>query len=208
RRCALSPTGAIVISEPAPIGRVPLRYTHAYGGRDASYESRHGNPIRDDPRLYGMTLAEADAASPYLYPRNPCGRGYLIEPTREAVEQLELPLIEDPADLLTSDRLAVHDFRQWYRMPLPRGTDWIDYGWYPRIAFFGVVPISERFDDPPAEVTLGLVPPALAAGDGKKPPEHAFEASSGASLALQVPYLRGGEPVALQHIHPRRSRWG
>ncbi|MCY1059379.1 DUF2169 domain-containing protein [Nannocystis sp. SCPEA4] len=207
RRCALAPVGGLRFSSPTAIERVPLRYTHAYGGRDRVHEARHGNPAREDPRFRGMTEAQLDAASPYLYPRNPHGRGYLIEPTREAVEALELPQIEDPDDAVRTDRLAVQDFTQWHRMPLPRGTDWIDYGWYPRVALLGVVPIAGGFERPPAEVARGLVPPALAAGDGTKPPHHALEVSSGASLTLQLPYLRGSEAIVLQHIHPRRPRF-
>ncbi|MDC0723588.1 DUF2169 family type VI secretion system accessory protein [Nannocystis bainbridge] len=207
RRCTLDRTGRIVVSEPTPIERVPLRYTHAYGGRDATYEATHGNPLRHDPRWAGMTAPQIDAASPYLYPRNPCGRGYLIEATRDAVDRLALPQLEDPTDLLSPTRLTVGDFKAWYRMPLPQGTDWIDYGWYPRCAFFGVVPICKRFTSPPAEVVRQLVPPELAPGDGKTLANFPFEAASGASLPLQLPHLRGGEPVALVHIHPQRPRW-
>ncbi|HEY8375971.1 MAG TPA: DUF2169 domain-containing protein [Nannocystis sp.] len=207
RRCTLDDFGRIVFSEPGAIERVPLRYTHAYGGRDIAHEEARGNPCRDDPRFFGMTEEQINAASPYLYPRNPCGRGYLIEATRAAVERIELPQLEDPADLLGPDRLVVGDFRQWYHMPLPQGTDWIDYGWYPRCAYFGVVPICERFDAPPAEVTRGLVRAELAGGDGKQLPDYPFEAASGAAPPLQVPHLRGGEPVTLVHIHPRRPRW-
>lgn len=207
RRCTLGRAGGMVFSEPTPIERVPLRYTHAYGGRDATYEAIHGNPLRGDPVYAGMTEREIDAASPYLYPRNPAGRGYLIEATRAAVEALDLPQLEDPTDPLTPTRISVGDFMQWYRMPLPQGTGWVDYDWYPRIAFLGVVPICERFAAPPAEVTRGFVPAELAAGDGKKPPNHALEVSNGAAPALQVPHLRGDEPVALVHLHPRRTRW-
>lgn len=207
RRCTLDATNRPVFSTPAPIERIPLRYSHAYGGRDAVFEEVHGHPLRGDPRFADMTEADLAAASPYLYPRNPCGRGYLIAATRDAVERLSLPQLEDLLDPLTPTRLAVGDFKKWYKMPLPQGTGWIDYGWYPRSAFFGVVPICERFDAPAAEVTRGLVPAALGPGDGKQPPNHAFEAASGASLALQLPHLRGGESVTLTHIHPRRSQW-
>lgn len=207
RRVTLDRTGRPVFSEPTPIARVPLRHTHAYGGRDAAYEELHGHPLRGDPRFADMSEADLASASPYLYPRNPSGRGYLIAATRDAVERLALPQLEDPGDPLTPTRLAVGDFKKWYKMPLPQGTGWIDYGWYPRCAFFGVVPICERFDAPPAEVTRGLVPAALGPGDGKEPPDHAHESASGAALALQLPLLRGGEPVTLTHIHPRRPQW-
>lgn len=207
RRCTIGYNGEVVFSEPTAIERVPLRYTHAYGGRDAVHEAKYGNPLRGDPDCRGMSPEEIDAGSPYLYPRNPCGRGYLIQVTRAAVEALELPQIEVPDDPLRPRRLAVGSADRWSRMPLPAGTDWVDYAWYPRIAFLGVVPACERFTEPPAEVTLGLVPPELAAGDGVKPPGSEFELGSGASLGLQLPLLRGGEPVELEHIHPRRTAW-
>ncbi|HEY0133292.1 MAG TPA: DUF2169 domain-containing protein, partial [Nannocystis sp.] len=66
RRCTLGRTGAVMISEPAAIDRVPLRYTHAYGGRDAVHEAVHGHPLRGDPEFAAMTESELDAASPYL----------------------------------------------------------------------------------------------------------------------------------------------
>jgi hypothetical protein len=207
RRCTLDATGRVVFSTPGPIEKLPLRHSHAYGGRDAVYEQVHGHPLRGDPNFSDMSEADLAAASPYLYPRNPCGRGYLIAATRDAVEALSLPQLEDPSDPLTPTRLAVGDCKKWYKMPLPQGTGWIDYGWYPRCAFYGVVPICERFDAPPAEVTRGLVPAALGPGDGKEPPHHAYEAASGAPVALQLPLLRGGEPVTLTHIHPRRPQW-
>jgi hypothetical protein len=207
RRCTQNRTGHVLFSEPAPIERVPLRYTHAYGGRDAIYEATYGNPLADDPDYRGMTEQDLDAASPYLYPRNPVGRGYLMEVTPAAIEALVLPQLEAPDDMLSPTRLAVGRADQWVRMPLPQGTDWIDYAWYPRIAYLGVVPACQRFDAPPAEVTLGLVPPGLAAGDGKLPPHSEFELSNGASLGLQLPHLRGGEPVVLDHLHPRVAHW-
>lgn len=207
RRCTLGRTGEVMFSQPTAIERVPLRYTHAYGGRDATYEKIHGNPVRADKDFLGMSEQEYDSSSPYLYPRNPCGRGYLIEATRQAVEALVLPNLENPDDLLGPRRLAVGRADQWVRMPLPQSTDWIDYAWYPRIAFLGIVPTCHSFDEPPAEVTLGLVPPELAAGDGEMPPDADFEIGNGASLGLQLPHLRGGEPVVLDRVHPRIACW-
>jgi len=207
RRCTLGRTGELLFSQPTAIERVPLRYTHAYGGRDAIYEQVHGNPVRADKEFAGMSEQEYDASSPYLYPRNPCGRGYLIEATRQAVEALVLPQLESPHDMLGPRRLAVGRADQWVRMPMPQGTDWIDYAWYPRIAFLGVVPACQGFDEPPAEVTLGLVPPELSDGTGAMPPDTDFEVGSGASLGLQLPHLGGGEPVVLDRIHPRVACW-
>ncbi|HEY0136240.1 MAG TPA: DUF2169 domain-containing protein, partial [Nannocystis sp.] len=139
-------------SEPAPIERVPLHHGSAYGGRDRGGEAVHGNPLLTDPSLVrGFEGVDLDAASPFIYPRNPAGRGYLVESTPGAVEQLQLPLLEDPTDLLSPERIVAGWVDQWPRMPLPYATGWIDYNWYPRVAFFGIVPMVDFFEQPPRE---------------------------------------------------------
>lgn len=199
----------IVISEPEPFEKVPLSYTLAYGGRDRKAEAKYFTSLAEDPDLArSMQGIDLDAASPYIYPRNPVGRGYLIEKTTAAVHALQLPQLEDPADLLTPQRIVAGTPEQWHRMPLPRGTGWVDYSWYPRIAFFGVVPVVDFFDEPPLEVERGLAPDYLADGTGQVPYERvAFDVANGASLGLQVPHLRGGEPVELHGLHRQRPRW-
>jgi len=102
-------------------------------------------PSRNDPNN------DLDAASPYLYPRNPCGRGYLVEATPEGFAGLRLPQLEDPGDPLTAARLADSSIARWQRLPLPWSTGWVNYSWYPRIAFLGVVPCADEFEDPPLE---------------------------------------------------------
>lgn len=206
RTVGLSPGGALTFSEPGPIERVPLSYKYAYGGRDRGAEALWGNPA-EYFAAEAPVGCDIDQASPFLYPRNPSGRGYLIELTPEAVELLELPQLEDPTDLLTPGRLVVGAIDRWQHMPLPQATGWVDYGWYPRIAFGGIVPINERFDSPPLEVVRGLVPEYLADGTGAIVEASAFELMSGASLGLQVPYLRGGEAVELTNLHRAWPRW-
>jgi hypothetical protein len=93
-------------------------------------------------------------------------------------------------------------------MPLPWATGWIDYAWYPRVAYLGVVPIVEYFDEPPLEVERGLVPDYLADGTGRMIRERsAFDIANGAAPFLQLELLRGGEPVELHGLHPNHSRW-
>lgn len=208
RTCALDRRGGVTISEPAALDRVELSYVNAYGGRDHGAEALYGNPLKDPALARGMEGVDLDAASPYLYPRNPVGRGYLIEATRDAVERLALPALEDPDDLLTPARIVAEDPLLWHRMPLPQSTGWVDYSWYPRVAFLGVVPIVDCFDEPPLEVERGLIPEYLADGTGKVILEESgFDAASGASLGLQLPLLRGGEVVELHHLHPARTQW-
>lgn len=208
RTCSLGPGRKILFSEPGVIERVPLTHAMAYGGRDRAAEARHGNPLLAAPTLPdAFTGVDLDAASPWIYPRNPAGRGYLVEPTAEAVDALALPQLEDPDDLLTPERLVAGSIDRWHRMPLPQATGWVDYSWYPRIAFLGVVPIVDFFPDPPLEVERGLVPALLADGTGKTSPDFRFELTCGASPGLQLPHLRGGEPVELHGVHPQRPRW-
>jgi hypothetical protein len=208
RRCTLGPRG-VVFGEPAPFDRIALAYTSAYGGRDHAAEAKHGNPLKDPILAQGLASeVDLDAASPFLYPRNPVGRGYLVEVNAAAIERLALPLLEDPLDPLTPTRLAAGDPLLWHRMPLPQSTGWVDYSWYPRVAFLGVVPIVDWFDEPPLEVERRLVPDYLADGTGKMIlGESGFEAASGASLGLQAPLLRGGEAAELHHLHRTHARW-
>ena len=90
RRCTLSPTGRIVFSDPLPAERIPLRYDRAYGGKDAAAEARLGNPF-EAFRPFLSEPFDVGRSSPFVYPRNACGVGYLMEPTREALEAVRLP---------------------------------------------------------------------------------------------------------------------
>ncbi|HOS97504.1 MAG TPA: DUF2169 domain-containing protein [Deltaproteobacteria bacterium] len=202
RRCTLRRGRGVAFSDPEPVDTVPLRYTHAYGGRDRAAEEKYGNPFMELHPNVDKRYCDMDMASPFLYPRNPCGRGYLIEPEREAVEAVELPNLEDPQDPLIPERLAVLDHQQWIRMPLPQATDWYDYGWFPRISYSGIVPYFEPQDAVPAEVRRGLAPEWITA-EHLPDARGAFLMTNGASPGLTVPYLRGGEEVLLGNMHPR-----
>jgi hypothetical protein len=206
RKCQRSAGGCLTFSEPKPIERVPLRYDKAYGGRDVAMEAKYGNPYLElGP--YVPANWDLGRASPYLYPRNPCGVGYLIEPTPEAVEQVTLPNLEDPADPLTPERLVVGQAGQWPCMPTPQAFDWINYGWFPRLAYVGVVPRFDSPRQPVPEVARGLAPADIlqAAPQFQK---FDFRFANGASPGLQLPYLRGDESCLLINLHPREPRFG
>src|SRR5262249_6588493 len=132
--------------------------------------------------------------------------GYLIEASPEAVEQLRLPNLEDPQDRLTPDRLVVGDEWHWPRMPLPHSLDWVHHVSFPRLAYFGFLPAHAPLDQPMAEVTRGYAPADLMT------PAHYTEKfslrfASGASLGLQLPYLKGDEECALSHLRPGQPRF-
>ncbi|MHC4399534.1 MAG: DUF2169 family type VI secretion system accessory protein [Planctomycetota bacterium] len=201
RTCALSNMGQILFSRPAPLGKVPLRYDRSYGGRDVVAEAAFDDPMPQ----YQEWLPESvtpENTSPFRYPRNPCGRGYLMEPLAEAVERLQLPNLEDPLDPLTPDRLVVGAPGRWPRMPLPQAFDWVHYGWFPRLTFLGVLPEFDPLDQPPAEVTRGFAPPDLM--EIREPWEKfSPRCTNGASIGLQLPYLRGDEEFVLTNISPK-----
>ena len=205
RKVALTGTGRLLFSDPEPIEKIPLRYDRAYGGIDQAAHDRHGNPV-EALNKYMNPPFDPFLASPYLYPRNHVGVGYLVEATAAAVDRLVLPNLEDPADLLSPDRLVVGASGRWPLMPIPQSFDWVDMGTFPRLAYAGVVHDHEPLRAPVAEVARGFAPANLL---DEKPLEQQIDArfTSGASLGLQVPYLMGGETCQLENIHPRQQVW-
>jgi hypothetical protein len=208
RACAMGPDGRVIFSEPTVSERVPLSYARAYGGRDTAAEAAHGNPVELlRPFLPPETdPAVVSAASPFVYPRNPAGRGYLVEQTPAAVEALALPNLEHPDDLLSPERLAAGETGRWLVQPVPASLGWLDYGAFPRAAWFGMVADHEPDIDPRhiGELRLGYC--RTDALVEKDPPDPLTLAGvNGASLGLRVPHLRGGEVIELLNLSPERE---
>ncbi|MCA9663433.1 MAG: DUF2169 domain-containing protein [Myxococcales bacterium] len=204
RRCALGPSGRISISAPKPFDRIPLGFDQAYGGRDRVAEARHGNPLEAlAPFLPSPQMARNQ--SPYLYPRNPCGRGYLIEASAAGVDALELPSLEDPYDLLTPERLVVGDVDRWVAMPIPRAAGWVHWGWFPRALFGGLRQEFAASAEAIPEVAAGHVPTELLTGAPRARLAAAPRFACGAALDLQLPHLAGNEAIAITHVLPARG---
>ena len=206
RSCRLSSTGKIRIAEPKPVEKVPLRYTHAYGGRDEVAEEKYGNPYMELQPYEDKKNCDMSKASPFLYPRNPCGRGFLVEASAAALEVLRLPNLEDPLDPLTPERLATGDPEGWLMMPLPQATDWVSYAWFPRTAYIGILPIFDRPSAPIAEVERGFAPGDIL-DENSTQPKFDFRLTNGASLGMQLPYLKGDEECLLTNMNPRQPRF-
>lgn len=208
RRATLSATGRVIFSDPEPFERIPLRYQHAYGGVDRAAEARRGNPFAAI-RRYAGPLARNSRHSPYRYPRNGVGKGFVVEATREALAPLALPNLEDPSDRLTPERLAAGSPRRWPTMPLPWCTDWASMASFPRYAYLGCCPDTDVPVDEFAEVRRGY----LAKGfprPGSRPEEmcsdRVFNAGSlGLQLDLVTPARAGGLVFRLQHLHPEKA---
>jgi hypothetical protein len=198
RRACIDSHGRIVFSKPEPFTKIPLSFRFAYGGRDKVAEAKHGIPAADYVQwLPAETRLEN--LSPYLYPRNPCGRGYLVELSREGVEALELPQLEDPEDRLTPKRLAAGNPLRWTQMVVPQSLGWFGHAWFPRVAYFGVVPEHEPPAGPIHEVRKGWAPKDILVS-GPIQERFNMRAANSASLGLQVPYLRGDEDGSLHNL--------
>lgn len=93
-------------TDPQPFDAMPLVYERAFGGEDKTHpnSSKHG--------------AEQ---------RNPVGTGFAVSGKKERLEDLPLPNLEDPTNLI----------RSWRDKPAPAGFGFIGYGWVPRKNYAG-----------------------------------------------------------------------
>ena len=103
RTCRYRPFMNPVLSSPEPFITMPILYENAYGGVDVF----------------------SHATQQYPYPRNHVGRGFAVKNKRRTIEELTLPNIEDPDDILHSDNLICGEFKYWEDQPMPQG-----YGWF------------------------------------------------------------------------------
>lgn len=181
RRCAYNSAGAPIFTNPAPFETMEIRYERAYGGVD----------IHADPNI------------PMAYPRNFVGTGFVVKATKEAVEGLRLPNIEDPADLLTPQRLITGSIEKWHKQPVPAGLGWYGLGWYPRASFAGVLPAFMPMYEELHEMTLGVVPKDQVEAQKKlKLPKLDFRLFNGASPGLAAPHMAGNETIQLRNLEP------
>jgi hypothetical protein len=214
RRCSITTTGRLAFSSPSLVDRVPLSYAMAYGGVDLAAEARIGFP----ELAYAPSLPEDErdaamaAVSPFRYGRNPAGRGFLIDDTPEAIDALALPQLEDPADMLTPDRVVVRDPWHWPLQPLPGSLDWLAHGLFPRLGWFGHAPDWDPADIDhlrPAfpEVRFGHADPSIF--DLDRDIQHGTDrrALQGASLGLRFGPLDGNESITLNNLHAELPSW-
>jgi len=181
RRCSFRDGALPVFTDPEPFTEMEIRYERAYGGRDD----------KSVPDI------------PFLYPRNFMGAGVVLRNVKEAVEDLPLPNIEDPHDLLTPERLFIEEPDRWHLQPLPQGFGWRQRTWYPRSALLGAYPAYLDAGVETSEERMGLLPKnhvALAKQSRLRPMEARF--ANGASLGLIFASFKGDEPVVLGRLTP------
>jgi hypothetical protein len=187
--------GTPQFSSPEPVESVPLLYQFAYGGFDARV------PLPEDALTVFMEHVRAGLAydHPGLYPRNPVGKGYVVLPG--PVDDVELPNLEDPHDLLTPERLVTGTPENWFRQPLPWCFEWSVGSTFPRFRFIGGEPWFPPPDGPELpEVARGFCPPGLRSviEDGPEMLGYLQEAS----LGMTFPRALAEQPVRIEGMNP------
>jgi hypothetical protein len=135
-------------TQPQPFERMPLIWERAFGGSDAS---------QDQP----STL--------YAEERNPVGVGFRIKDGRNNLDDLPLPNLEDPRQLITS----------WKDRPAPAGFGPICAPWKPRKTYAGT------YDDAWQKGRAPYLPKDFDPRFFQvAPPDQVIDG-----------YLKGGEPV-------------
>jgi hypothetical protein len=184
------------LRRPEPFTEMPLLYQNAYGGLD----NRVPIPahLEEDYMRAGALGRQFDL--PGLYPRNPVGKGYLV--LTDPIDGVELPNLEDPADLLTAERLCTRKPELWHRQPLPWCFEWTVGLTFPRYLFMGIdawFPARDDSDLP--EVRRAFIP-----ADLRRRLEKDHDLAAGyqqeASLGMVVDTPLSGQPVTLTGMHP------
>lgn len=101
---------SFTFSEPELFEDMPLHYGLAYGGTDC--------------------ITNPDF--PLAYPRNPVGKGFVIDASTKDLIGLELPNLENPQQLLTPAVLRVGRYDRWISAPEPRALGYAPKNSYPR----------------------------------------------------------------------------
>lgn len=191
RRVEKGPTG-LRLSAPQPFTAMPMRWDKAYGGTDERAEETQ---LSADYRHLLESQLEPEALnawSEFSYPRNPAGKGYLID--LDGALGLPWPNLEFPDEPLSIERLVM-PLDRWGERPYPACWDWLPYHWAPRSAF--VVDLPETFDglSPRREVALGLLPERFPDLGNPARPFAGF--ARGAHPFLQRQRLTGAELITV-----------
>lgn len=210
RRLQARPDGRFTFSKPEPVEEVPLTWDESYGGVDRVGLVEIGDPFVE-------LAARSDAPigptqSLFAYPRNPYGKGYLVEASPAAVEACRLPRLEYPWSRLTPENIVRNHFVTWPKAPIPVGVDWLAYSMFPRTAQLGMpVALYDEATIPPAqfpEVQTGVLRAASLnrnAPMGERIDVPAL--AQGSAVGMRAPFVAPGSKVDVTNTHPRESLW-
>ena len=210
RRLERRPDGRLGFSKPELVEEVPLTWDEAYGGIDHVGLKDIGDPFMEVAAKTDASIAPHQSL--FAYPRNPYGKGYLIEASTAATDACRLPRIEHPWNRVTPDNILRNHFVTWPKAPIPAGVGWLSYTMFPRTAQLGMpVALYDEAAIPPAqfpEVLGGVLrarslDPEAPMGERIDVPAVAHGAAVGMRAAKVVP----GTEVQLTNVHPRESFW-
>jgi hypothetical protein len=205
RRGDFDRTGKPRFSDPAPFDSIPIRWDHAYGGFDVWAWKRRGIPGLD--LLKPKPDSGLGYATPYHYPRNPCGSGFLLGLDEQTFTGLSIPNLEHPFAPLSPARMAVGEVDTWMRGPMPAAWDFQPLDWFPRCGYLGMTPPYKKENFPPAEITRGWAAEDLLATKPflrvKNREEYRPELMQSAAPGLSVTFVAPNERFVLTNLHPR-----
>lgn len=191
-------TGNFSFSSPELFTTMELSWWNAYGGVDPMVLPKGKS---DTPIFAGKFVREL---FPGVYPRNPCGTGYLIKDTPELAQGMLLPNLEDPKHLLRPEHFLVGNPENWWQRPLPQAFSWVHPLWFPRCVHSGALP----YFPPPINSSLGVVKEiemGLVSTQAcvKDPTTLSMNVrfTNEAAPDLILPFLRGDEAIRLRGFH-------
>lgn len=193
-------------SDPKPFEYIPIRWDYAYGGFDVWAWRRKGLPFLD--AIKPKPEWELGASTPYHYPRNPAGRGFLLELDEESFKNLRIPNLEHPFAPLSPATMAVGTAEDWIRGPLPAAWDFVPLDWFPRSGYLGATPpyLNKGQNIVPAEVARGWAAKDLLSIKSilhtTKASDYRLEFMQAAAPGLAVPAVAPNELFVLTHLHP------
>ncbi|MFO0748733.1 MAG: DUF2169 domain-containing protein [Myxococcota bacterium] len=172
---------------------------------DEDWDSQY---TKDKPKRKKRTLEDTEMTMPY--PANMAGKGYVVSNMEKSVENVPLPNIEDPEDLLSNEGI-VFDLTTLDLKKLRVPAGWAPYpmAWMPRAQYFGTYiwdldvakeafeKAKEQFDpdDPDDKVALEVISKIEV-------PIMRAEAFQEAHPKMQVKELRGDEEIYLTNLTP------
>jgi hypothetical protein len=201
--------GALRFTPPASCEAVPLTWQNAYGGVDHEARRLIGDPWAEALEAEGL-MADPRFGL-YAYPRNPLGKGYLIEPTDEAIDACRLPNIEEPYQLLTSETVVRGDFMRWPTGPVVAATGWLSHNYFPRMCQLGLPPAPYNDAEVRAsdfiEVQAGLVRPDTVRHQTTIRDRVDPRAAQGAAVGMRAHQVVPKARVELHNLHPNEPSW-
>lgn len=210
RRAERGRDGRVRFSDAEPFEEMSLRYERAYGGVDRTALERHGLPPDMEALVRARPGYQLARQTPYHYPRNPAGRGFLIETDGESLAATAVPNLEFPFDPIEPEGLAVGHPENWVEGHLPASFDWVAPNWFPRTGWLGLATYRRGFPGPLREQEHGWLPadflelrPVLATIGRAEVRHEYFQA---ASPGLSFDDVGPGTPFRLYNMHPERPR--